>query len=97
MLKATEDDGPSLETPGIFCEVVGLVHLEVRGGQTPEVMNISKYPKDFLPTIVMVPEDDRPSFGFPIIFCDAVCLLLPLHPPMLDKDIAKLVQDHVVT
>jgi hypothetical protein len=29
-LKATEDNGPSLETTGIFYEVVGLVHLEVR-------------------------------------------------------------------
>lgn len=29
-LKATEDDGPSLEPPRIFYEAVGLVHPEVR-------------------------------------------------------------------
>jgi hypothetical protein len=66
------------------------------GGLTPKVTNISKYPNNFLPTILKVTEDDRVSFGLPIIFCDAACLLLPLHPPMLAKDIAKLVQDHVV-
>jgi hypothetical protein len=31
-LDATEDDGPSVETPGIFYETVSLVHLVVRGG-----------------------------------------------------------------
>ncbi|KAG1790109.1 uncharacterized protein HD556DRAFT_1308784 [Suillus plorans] len=71
-LEATEDDGPSLETPGIFYEVVGLVHLVVRGGWTPEVINISKYSNNSLPTILKVTEDDRISFGLPIIFCDAI-------------------------
>lgn len=73
------------------------MHLVVRGDWTPEVINISKHPNNFLPTILKATEDNRVSFGLPIIFCDAVCLLLPLYPLILAKDIAKLVQDHVVT
>lgn len=30
ILDVSQDDGPSLEGPGIFCEVVSLVHPEIR-------------------------------------------------------------------
>jgi hypothetical protein len=61
--------------PVIFCEVVSSVHLEVRGGQTPEVTNISKDPNDLFPTILNVTEDDRPSFKSSRSFCEAVGLV----------------------
>ena len=51
------------------------MHLEVRGGQTPEVTNISKDPNDLFPTILNVTEDDRPSFKSSRSFCEAVGLV----------------------
>lgn len=69
----------------------------VRDVWTSEITIIRKYPNNLLLTILKVIEDDGQSFELSEIFYDAVCLLLPIHPPMLAKDIAKLVQDHVVS
>ena len=41
-LNVTEDNGPSVETSVIFCEVVSLVHLEVRGWSGPEGPTLKK-------------------------------------------------------
>jgi hypothetical protein len=60
-----KDDGPSVETLGIFYETVSLVHLEVRSDLTSEVTNISKCPNNFLCTILKPTEDDELSFEKP--------------------------------
>jgi hypothetical protein len=70
-----EDDGPSFETPGIFYEMVSLVHLGVGGGLTPKVTNISEYQNNFLHTILRATEDDGQSFERLGIFCETVGLM----------------------
>jgi hypothetical protein len=70
-----EDDEPSFETPGIFYDMGSLVHLGVRGGLIPEVANISKYPNNFLCTILKAIEDDGQSFEMSGIFCEIVGLM----------------------
>jgi hypothetical protein len=57
-----EDDRPSFETPGIFYETASLVHLGGRGCLILEVTNISKYPNNFLCTILKAIEDNETSF-----------------------------------
>jgi hypothetical protein len=54
--------------------MVSLVHLEVRGGLTLEVTNISKYPNNFLCTILKPTEDGGSSFERPGIFYEVVSL-----------------------
>jgi hypothetical protein len=68
-------DGPSFETPGIFCETAGLVHLGGRDCLIPVVTNISKYPNNLLCTILKATEDDGPSFKRSEIFCEAASLV----------------------
>jgi hypothetical protein len=70
-----EDDGPSFETPGNFYEMGSLVHLGVRDGLIPEVTNISKYPNNFLCTILKAIKDDGQSFERSGIFCEIVGLI----------------------
>ncbi|KAG1717271.1 hypothetical protein EDB19DRAFT_1840572, partial [Suillus lakei] len=64
-LNVTEDNGPSVKTSVIFCEVFT---WGSGGGWTPEVTNIRKYSNIILPTILKATEDDRPSVETPGIF-----------------------------
>lgn len=52
-----------------------MVHLGVGGGLTLEVTNISKYPNNFLHTILKATEDDGQSFERSGIFCETVGLM----------------------
>ncbi|KAG1717339.1 hypothetical protein EDB19DRAFT_1840343 [Suillus lakei] len=65
-LKGIEDDGPRIETPGIFMRW---------GGLTPEVTNISKYSSNILSTNLNVTEDNGPSVKTSVIFCEVVSLV----------------------
>ncbi|KAG2123870.1 hypothetical protein DEU56DRAFT_759899 [Suillus clintonianus] len=74
------DDGQSFKTLGNFCEVVGLVHLEVFEDDGPSFKRLGifydmgvvltggpmlKLPNNILPTIMRATKDDKPSFKMP--------------------------------